>query len=145
MDEVKFFDQTLTEEQIAALAAEYAPAPVPVTGVTVSPETATVKVGEQTTLTAAVEPEDADDPSVSWSSDNEGVATVENGVVTGVAEGTATITATTTDGEHEDTASLQSIKRKKNLLISTTRILPLLRMWITGSWAVPTVKLAMKM
>ena len=103
MDEVKFFDQTLTEEQIAALAAEYAPAPVPVTGVTVSPETATVKVGEQTTLTAAVEPEDADDPSVSWSSDNEGVATVENGVVTGVAEGTATITATTTDGEHEDT------------------------------------------
>ena len=49
--------------------------------------------GEQETLTATVEPEGADQ-SVTWSSSNEEVATVENGTVTAVGHGTATITAT---------------------------------------------------
>ena len=58
-------------------------------------ETAEVKAGSTLQLTAAVLPESAD-PRVAWSSNDETKATVnENGVVTGVAEGTATITATT--------------------------------------------------
>mgnify|MGYP003294177118 FL=1 len=49
--------------------------------------------------TATVAPADATDKSVTWTSDNDAVATVADGVVTAVAEGTATITVTTVDGE----------------------------------------------
>ena len=65
-----------------------------VESVTLSASTATLFVGEETTLTATVAP----DTSVSWSSDPEAVATVdENGNVTAVAAGTTTITVTAQD------------------------------------------------
>ncbi|MBQ7147021.1 MAG: Ig-like domain-containing protein [Lachnospiraceae bacterium] len=68
--------------------------PVPVTSVSVSPETLTLEVTEQSTLTATVLPEDADNKSVSWTSSDPAVATVdENGLVTAQAAGTAVITA----------------------------------------------------
>ena len=66
---------------------------VPVTGVTLSETQASVAVGKTLTLTATVEPEDATDPTVTWLSSDESIATVEDGVVTGVKAGTATITA----------------------------------------------------
>jgi len=72
---------------------------VPVTGVTVSPATATVSVGLTTQLTATVAPANATNQNVSWTSSNTAIATVSAaGLVTGVAAGTATITATTADG-----------------------------------------------
>ena len=49
--------------------------------------------GDTATLTATVSPDDATDKTVTWSSDNEAVVTVANGVVTPVAKGTAVITA----------------------------------------------------
>ena len=49
--------------------------------------------GETATLTATVLPENATDKTVTWTSDNTAVATVADGVVTAVAEGTAKITA----------------------------------------------------
>ncbi len=74
-----------------------------VTGVTVSPKTLGLTVGGGTaTLTANVEPAEAADRTVTWTSDNPSVATVSDaGVVTPVAAGTANITATTngTDAE----------------------------------------------
>lgn len=70
-----------------------------VTGVSVAPSTATIDVGNTTTLSSTVEPSNATVSSVSWSSSNTGVATVSSsGVVTGVSTGTATITVITTDG-----------------------------------------------
>ena len=54
---------------------------------------------ETTTLVATVLPELTTNKSVTWTSSNEAVATVDaNGVVTAIAVGEATITATTTDG-----------------------------------------------
>ncbi|MCD8128320.1 MAG: Ig-like domain-containing protein [Oscillospiraceae bacterium] len=70
---------------------------VDVTGVALDQTEAALTVGETLTLTATVEPEDATDPTVTWTSDNESVATVTGGVVTAVAIGTATITATAGD------------------------------------------------
>jgi aryl-phospho-beta-D-glucosidase BglC (GH1 family) len=70
-----------------------------VTAVSVSPASVTVGVGATTTLSATVSPADAGDTSVNWHSSDTGVATVSaDGVVTGVAAGNATITATTTEG-----------------------------------------------
>jgi uncharacterized protein YjdB len=59
----------------------------------------TLIVGEDATLTATVKPDGATDKSVSWASDKEAVATVdEGGKVSAKAEGEATITVTTKDG-----------------------------------------------
>ena len=81
---------------------------VAVTGVTLLPTTATLTLGETetVTLTATVLPGDATDKSVTWSSSDEAVATVTDGVVTAVAAGTATITVTTTDGAKTATCAV---------------------------------------
>lgn len=72
--------------------------PVHATGVTLDKTSASVKQGRTITLTATVAPPDAANKNVTWSSNNPSVATVSNGVVTGVATGNALITATTVDG-----------------------------------------------
>ena len=69
------------------------------TGVTISPATATVEAGKETTLTATVTPSNATNKEVTWTSSNTSVATVSGGKVKGVAEGTAVITATTSNGK----------------------------------------------
>ena len=72
---------------------------VAVTGVTLDEETLSLTAGGETaTLTATVAPEDATNKAVTWTTSDATVATVENGAVTAVAAGTATITVTTTDG-----------------------------------------------
>ena len=77
----------------------YAPT-VAVTGVTLAPTSATLTLGETETVTLipTVLPGDATDKSVTWTSSDETVATVTDGVVTAVAAGTATITVTATNG-----------------------------------------------
>ena len=62
-------------------------------GITVAPTTLVMTIGEQSTLTATLTPADATDV-VEWTTSAENVATVENGVVTAVGKGSATITAT---------------------------------------------------
>ena len=71
--------------------------PVAVTGVTLDKETLALKVGESDTLTATVAPDDAADKSVTWTSDAEEVASVENGKVTAKKAGTAKITVTSVE------------------------------------------------
>ena len=70
-----------------------------VTGVKLAPTEIILDVNGTRTLTATVEPANATNQKVTWSSDNESVATVDNsGNVTAKAAGTATITVTTEDG-----------------------------------------------
>lgn len=61
--------------------------------ITLSPTTLELKVGETGALTASVTPAQAKIAGVKWSSSNTAVASVSSGTVTGVGEGTATITA----------------------------------------------------
>lgn len=79
---------------------------VAVTGVSLDKNSITLGVGGSETLTAAVEPDDATNKAVTWSSDVESVATVADGVVSAVSEGTATITVTTEDGSKTATCAV---------------------------------------
>ena len=75
------------------------PTTVAVTGVSVAPASVALNVSGTAQLTAAVAPTNASNKSVSWTTSNAAVATVNaSGLVTGVGAGTATITATTQDG-----------------------------------------------
>lgn len=66
---------------------------IKVTSVAVSPKTLNLEVGQTGTLTATVKPDNATNKTVTWTTSNDKVATVANGVVTAVGKGTATITA----------------------------------------------------
>ena len=71
--------------------------PVSATAVTVSPTTLNMKSGETATLTATLEPEETTDSVKEWTSSDTNVATVNNGEVTAIGEGTAVITVKTTN------------------------------------------------
>ncbi|MDF1572149.1 MAG: Ig-like domain-containing protein [Bacteroidales bacterium] len=71
---------------------------ISVLGVTLDLASLDLAVGETGTLVATIDPAEAGNKAVTWSSSDEGVATVADGVVTGVAAGSATITVTTVDG-----------------------------------------------
>ena len=67
---------------------------VPVTGITITPAELSMPAGGTQQLAAVITPANATDKNITWSSDDETVATVDkNGVVTAVAPGSATITA----------------------------------------------------
>jgi uncharacterized protein YjdB len=80
---------------------------VPVTGVTLNVETLDLEINSSLRLFASVVPEDATDQSVTWSSSDTEIVSVDNvGVITAVSLGTATVTATTTDGNHTASAEV---------------------------------------
>lgn len=83
------------------------PSPISVTGITLTPEEPTVIVGNTVQLDNVVSPVGATDKSVTYTSSDDLVATVDgSGLVTGVAEGTADITVTTNDGSFTDVSTV---------------------------------------
>ena len=83
---------------------------VAVTGVSVSPSSTSIEAGKNVTLTATVSPSNATNKNVTWTSSDTTIATVSGGIVTGVAKGNATITATTSDGGYTATCSVTVTK-----------------------------------
>ena len=75
------------------------PQVINVESITLTPATAELEVGKEMTLTCKVLPENTTDKSVTWSSSDEAVATVKDGVVKAFSAGTATITATSSNGK----------------------------------------------
>ena len=74
--------------------------PVSVTGITLAPSSATIKVGKTVTLVPTITPSDATDKAVTWAvtSGSSYASVTDAGVVTGLAAGTAVVTATAHDG-----------------------------------------------
>jgi uncharacterized protein YjdB len=67
---------------------------IPVTAIALNKTSTTITVGASETLTVSYTPTNANTgKAITWTSSNNNIATVNNGVVTAVAEGTATITA----------------------------------------------------
>ena len=86
--------------------------PYAVTGVTLDRTTLSLEMGETATLVATVLPEDARDKTVTWSSGNTAVATVDQqGKITTVSPGTAQITVTTKDGSFSASCALTVVER----------------------------------
>ena len=80
---------------------------VPTSGIKLENQTLQLNAGNTKKLNATVEPADATNKNIKWSSDNEKVATVSNdGTVTAVGIGNATITAATEDGNYTATCAV---------------------------------------
>lgn len=95
---------------------------IPVTGITIKGEGSITGIGSTTQLTVAAQPTNATQPNadmsnVTWSTSNDKVATVKNGLVTAVGEGTATITAA-----FEGKTATKEITVKKAALTGTVTI-----------------------
>ena len=83
---------------------------VSVTGVSLSPGTSDLLVGNTQQLSETISPATANNRAVTYASSNSAVASVDaNGLVTAVASGTAIVTVTTDDGGHTDTATINVV------------------------------------
>ena len=85
---------------------------IPVSGVSISTSESSINVGNTLQLEATVEPSNATNQNVTWSSSNPEIATVDEttGLVTGVAVGSATITATSVDGGKTATTTVNVVE-----------------------------------
>ena len=88
---------------------------VSVTGVALDTTSETLTVGDAKTLIATVSPSNASNQAVTWTSSDETVASVdENGKVTALKAGEATITVTTTDGSKKATCEVTVQEEKED-------------------------------
>ena len=101
------------------------PSPViPVTGVTLSPESVALEIGDTAQLTAQVMPDDATDRRIDFATSDAAVTTVDaQGLVTAHAEGEATITATTVDGGFSATCRVSVVDTTGPLTLSADYLL----------------------
>ena len=87
--------------------------PVLVSGISLNKTETELYIDETETLTATITPADADNLVLNWTSSDPTVAAVDqNGVVTALAVGTATITATTTDGSNLSASCIVTVKQQ---------------------------------
>lgn len=70
------------------------PAEIAVTSVTLNKTTASIEEGQKEALTVTVAPDDAANKGVIWTTSDESIATVADGLVTAIKAGSVTITAT---------------------------------------------------
>ena len=84
-----------------------------VSGVYLNYETLTMYAGKKATLTATVEPETASNKTVTWTSSNTSVATVKDGTISALKEGTTVITVTTKEGGYTATCALTVITEEE--------------------------------
>ena len=81
------------------LTLSYKEPTINVTSISLKPSKMTLASGAQKTIAATVLPDNATDKTIAWQSDNPSVATVNDGTVTAVSVGAASITAASSDGE----------------------------------------------
>lgn len=94
----RFLSLTLTLFAFFLSGCNKVPVPVSVTSISLDASYVELAAGETYVLTAVLSPHDSYNQKVIWSSSNAAVATVDNGTVTAIKAGTATITAKSDDG-----------------------------------------------
>ena len=91
------------------------------TSILLSSYSVSLGVGEKLTLKADVYPEGATNYTITWSSNNTSVATVSNGKVTGVSEGSCKITAALPNGISESCTVTVTPKSEQVTSITLSR------------------------
>ena len=85
---------------------------ISVSSITLSKDETTIEEGQKETLTYTINPSNATNKNVEWSTSNGAVASVVNGEILGVNPGTATITVTTEDGNKTDSCAVTVTKKE---------------------------------
>ena len=111
---VKTVDGGFTASCAVTVAAKV----IDVSSVSLSKTELTLTEGDSETITATVKPDDATDKTVTWSSSDTAVATVDGGKITAVKEGTATITAKAGD----KTATCKVTVEKKVIAVESVEL-----------------------
>lgn len=93
-----------------------------VTSVTLDKSEITINAGSVETLTATIDPSNATNKNLVWTSSNPSVATVSNGKVTGISEGSVIITVKTEDGEKTATCSVNVVISVSAVTLNKTRL-----------------------
>lgn len=89
------FDNSLIASTEITLISDFS---IPVTSVSITSTSTSIVAGSSETLTATILPSDADNKNITWSTTDASIATVDvNGNVTGIAEGSVKIRATSVD------------------------------------------------
>lgn len=103
-------------EKIPAIDVKEPKITVEVKEVTVTPATASLKIGEEIKLAYSVLPENATDKTVVWESSDEKIATVVNATVKALTAGKATITATSKNGKKGTcTVTVETVNPDKSI------------------------------
>ena len=98
---------------------------VEVTGISLSARSHTMTVGQTFQLTAMVHPDNATDPTLTWSTSNpEVVSVTQEGLVTALSEGSAVITATASNGLYRTCAVTINKITSGVLTVGTVNALP---------------------
>ena len=104
---------------LLCVSCEKEPDSIPVSAISLNNSSIEVVEGVSFSLTVTISPNDATNKKISWSSSNESVATVNNGVVTTIKAGTVSITAKSEDGGKTATCTV-TVKEKTISVTSIT-------------------------
>jgi len=96
--------------------------PVVVTGISLNTANLTLKYGTTATLTPVFTPSNATVKTVAWDSSDTSVVTVTAGKLTPVADGTATVTVTSTDGGYKATCTVTVIHAVTGVTLDKTSL-----------------------
>ena len=89
-----------------------------VTKITLDKTSVEIEEGATETITATVEPANADNKDIEWTSDDDSIATVAGGVITAVKAGTVKITATAKDGSGIKAECTVTVKQQEPITIT---------------------------
>ncbi len=95
-------------------SVEVSSSSVAVTGVSLNYDALSLSVGDSVTLSATIEPYNATNSNVSWSSSDTSVVSVDSGTVTALAIGNSDVTVTTDDGSYTATCTITVSEEESN-------------------------------
>lgn len=94
---------------------------VPITSIKLSVDNTTINKGSTNSINIEIQPRDAKG-EIAWESNNENVLTVENGIITAIGAGTATVTARTLDGKVSDSIEITVYSKVESISLSKEKL-----------------------